>query len=169
MTSSLASRILKAVCHALPRPGQAFAGSLFWAIMMALSALVTLWMNERIAPEGLVQIAMLYAIGGFLAFVPALTVTKLLPARRKDTAFAAAFTAFTFSTIFFTGLTLAISFRFRQLEFAGEPFTSPWFFELLLTVAASMYHIAVLGLRLYLPVGLIALVGISLWHAKRSR
>lgn len=136
---------------------------------MAASAIFARWIYEQTAPASLQSIAILFAAGGFAAFVPALVVARLIPSHRPESAFAIAFIAFVAATIFFTGLVFGLFYRLDLVEDHSDPFTWQWLVGWAFRIAASIYQFAVLGLRLYFPIGLIALFAVSFWHAKRSR
>ena len=44
-----------------------------------------------------------------------------------------------------------------------------WFLQFAHTIAAALYQFAVLGLRLFFPVGFVALLVASFWFARRAR
>lgn len=155
--------------NALPGAWLALCGSLLWAAAMAASAAVSLWLYDRIDAPSLPAIVILFAIGGAVAFAPAVTISGLIGSVRHDTRFAAVFVALTVTTIGITALSYALHFRFYFTQWHADPFTVQWAFEFGFTIAAALYQFAVLGLRLYFPLGLVALFAISLWFANRSR
>lgn len=154
---------------ALPGWRLALVGSTAWAVCMAASAAVSLWLDDRFGAPSLPAIVTLFAIGGFVAFTPAMTIAGLFGSKRRETRFAAIFLALTIMTVGITALLYALHFRFYFAQWHADPFTVQWAFEFGFTVAAALYQFAVLGLRLYFPLGLAALFAVSLWFANRSR
>ncbi|MGX7872558.1 hypothetical protein ACVDG5_006595 [Mesorhizobium sp. ORM6] len=47
--------------------------------------------------------------------------------------------------------------------------SATWGFQLAFTMAVALYQLMVLGIRLYFPLGLIALFAASLWFARQRR
>jgi hypothetical protein len=115
-------------------------------------------------------VSMLYAIGGFLAFPLGLFIAKFIAiGRSNETAFAAAFIGFAFATVAMTAMVYAIQYRTYYAEWHGPTFSILWFFQLVFTAIVSSYQFAVLGLRLFFPLGFAALFAASLWFARLPR
>ena len=155
--------------NAAPELSTAVTGSITWSLAMAASAAFSLWLNGRAATPVLTPIVILFAIGGFAAFVPALTLANLFGSNSRERRFAATFVSLCTVTIGITAMLYALHFRFYFSQWHADPFTIRWAFEFGFTIAAALYQFAVLGLRLYFPLGLIALFAISFWNANRSR
>ena len=60
------------------------------------------------------------------------------------------------------------SWRERRWKHA-EAFTIRWAFELVFTSLTALYQFVVLGIRLYFPLGFIALAIASVWFARQQR
>lgn len=154
---------------ALPGWKIAIAGSLFWSAAMAASAVTSLWIGARASSPGSTPIILLFAAGGLLAFLPAVTLARLFRHRNFEVRFAAAFIALTVITVGATAALYALYFRLYFAQWHGDSFSVLWVFQFAFTVAAAIYQFAVLGLRYFFPVGLLALFAASAWLAKGSR
>jgi hypothetical protein len=70
-------------------------------------------------------------------------------------------------TIGLTALAYAIQYRLYYSEWHDDPFTIRWIFEVGFTTLAAMYQFAVMGMSLFLPLGLVALLAAGLWFARQ--
>ncbi len=154
--------------QAFPTPRLAAFGSLLWSALMALSAAAALWASARTSGPGVLAIAVLFAAGGLTAFAPAITIANLFASHSRQKRFAAIFVSLTIFTIGLTASLYALHFRFYFSQWHADPLTIRWAFEFAFTIAAALYQFAVLGMRLFFPVGLIALFAVSYWYANRS-
>ena len=68
-----------------------------------------------------------------------------------------------------TGGLYALDYRAYYAEWHADTFTRIWFLQFAHTIAAALYQFAVLGLRLFFPVGFAALLVASFWFARRAR
>ena len=66
-----------------------------------------------------------------------------------------------------TSAIFAVIFRQYYAQWHGDPFTRIWLVQLVFTTASALYQFAVLGIRLYLPVGVIFLFAASWLLADR--
>ncbi|MEX0347301.1 MAG: hypothetical protein AB3N20_20435 [Rhizobiaceae bacterium] len=135
---------------------------------MALSAGTALWLNQRTTVPAISALIILFACGGLAAFMPAITIANVFRLTDRKSRFAAFFVALTICTVGLTALFYALHFRFYFSQWHADPFTIRWAFEFAFTIAAALYQFAVLGLRLFFPVGLVALFLAACWYAIRS-
>ncbi|MEZ5813029.1 MAG: hypothetical protein R3D45_16605 [Rhizobiaceae bacterium] len=154
---------------AMPGWRPALLGSLAWGLVMAASAAFGLWSQARAATAAAQIVLIVFAAGGFLAWAPALLVARLVGARRPEQRFAAFFVMLTVATLAVTGMIFALYFRYYFSQWHGAFLTLRWAFEFGFTVAAALYQFAVLGFRLYFPLGFIALFAAAAWNARRPR
>jgi hypothetical protein len=154
--------------------GAAVPGALLWGAVAGASALVDLLSAEWATPRHIREISLLFAVGGALAFPVALYLARLLcvgqrgGGRGRDAAFAALFVCLLTTTIAFTGgLHVLSTWPLTGSDTAA--FSAPWFTEMLYAVAAALYQFAVLGIRLYFPIGFAALLVASFWFARVTR
>lgn len=160
--------MLPRLTNALPGWRTSFFGSILWAVLMALSAGTALWLNQRTTVPAISALIILFACGGLAAFMPAITIANVFRLTDRKSRFAAFFVALTICTVGLTALFYALHFRFYFSQWHADPFTIRWAFEFAFTIAAALYQFAVLGLRLFFPVGLVALFLAACWYAIRS-
>ncbi|MDN2567870.1 hypothetical protein N1F89_16730 [Aquibium sp. A9E412] len=161
---------MRRLLRALPGPRLAAGGSLAWAAAMAASALWHVWQTGWRDDGAVAAVALLAAAGGLLAFVPAHAATGLLSAGRGHGArVAAAVLSFAVLTAGLTAALFALHYRLYYAAWHAEAFTVEWAFQFAFTTANAGYQFAVLGLRLYLPIGLAALLAVSFLYARLPR
>ncbi|MGB6117200.1 MAG: hypothetical protein WBF87_03185 [Mesorhizobium sp.] len=163
------ARLKAAACAALPGAGVALSGSVLWSMLMALLALNGLVVLGWKTPGHIALVAAVYAAGGFLAFAPSVWLGRLLGSRRREAVAAATFLALATATIGLTALLFALQYRVYYAQWHGDTFTVRWAFEFAFTSAAAVYQFLVTGVRLYMPLGLLALFGVSWWNARHVR
>jgi hypothetical protein len=170
MTATRAARLRNRLARAIPSAGTVLAGGLFWGLAMAASALAGLLLDQWETPQKVRSVIVLFALGGALAFPIGLFLASLVAqGRRFETAFAAAFLSLAIATIGVTAALYALHYRIYYAEWHDAAFTVRWGFQFVFTVLAALYQFAVLGLRLYFPIGFAALLVASLWFARRAR
>ena len=158
------------VRRAVPSTGTALVGALLWAMAMGASALTGLWLDNWETPEKIRFVVLLYAMGAAIAFPVGLFAARLISlGRPSEVAFAAAFVCLLAATLAFTGGLFALQYRSYYAEWHAEAFTVRWAFELVFTSLTALYQFVVLGIRLYFPIGFIALACASLWFARQQR
>lgn len=134
------------------------------------SALLSLLIGHWETPALVRWVAVLYAAGGAIAFPLAWALAGLIAGHRpRQTAFAAAFVSLGSITMGVTALLYALQYRSYYAEWHADAFTLTWVVQFVVTTLVAIYQFAVLGIRLYFPVGFVALVAASLWFARRSR
>jgi hypothetical protein len=154
--------------EALPALRMTALGALLWGLAMAASAFANL--HDWETPSRIRFVVQLYALGGVIAFPVALTAARLVTrGRRWETALAAAFVCLLGATLAFTGGLFALQYRSYYAEWHAPAFTLTWAFEFVFTVLTALYQFAVLGVRLYFPLGFAALVAASVWFARQRR
>ena len=168
-----AARLAARFAIAVPPWRVALSGALLWGLAMGASALAALFLDRWETPELIRANVVLFALGGAVAFPPALYVARLLAAgARAESAFAALFICLATATIGFTALFFALYYRSYYAQWHAEPLTRFWAIQFIHTVAGAVYQFAVLGLRLYFPLGFFALFAgslISLRFVRRLR
>ena len=156
--------------RAVPSTVAALLGALLWAVAMGASALTGLWLDNWETPEKIRFVVLLYAMGAALAFPVGLFAARLISLdRQAEVAFAAAFICLLAATLAFTGGLFALQYRSYYAEWHAEAFTVLWAFELVFTSLTALYQFVVLGVRLYFPLGFIALAVASVWFAHQQR
>lgn len=154
----------------MPTAGTALLGSLLWALAMGASALVNLLLDNWVTPQKIRTVSALFAAGGGLAFPVGLFAARLVSLGRGwEVAFAAAFVTIAAATTGLKALLYALQYRSYYAEWHAPAFTLTWAFQLAFTMAVASYQFVVLGIRLYFPLGFIALFAASLWFARHQR
>ena len=137
---------------------------------MGASALVNLWLDDWETPAKIRFVALLFAAGGALAFPVGLFAARLVSLERHwEVALAAAFVCLLAATITFTGGLFALQYRSYYAEWHEPAFSLTWAFQFVFTMLTALYQFVVLGIRLYFPLGFIALALASVWFARRQR
>lgn len=163
---SLAARAISALRNALPAWPFALAGTIAWAGAMAASASLTLWFEGWEGAGRLGPIAFLYALGGMAAFIPAVALARIAGRGRAESTFAAAILALGAGTVGLTALINGIWYRDYYAAWHSPIGTKIWVYQFVFTIGAGVYQFAVLGVRLFLPIGLPALL-LAAWLIAR--
>lgn len=135
---------------------------------MAVSAASGVWLRGWQSGERIGWIALLYAAGALIAFPFGLFLAALFSRGRHDAGFAAAILAYATTTIAATAFLFGLHYRLYYAQWHEPSFSEVWFFQFIFTVASAVYQFLVLGIRLYFPLGVAALLAIALWHARSS-
>lgn len=145
-------------------------GALLWGTAIAVSILLPHYGENRLPESHRDLVLALYFAGAALGWLSALPLVRFFShGQAAETRFAAAFLLLGIGTAGFTALLFALHYRLFYSQW-HEPFgTMIWLFQFVFTSAAAVYQFAVLGIRHYLPFGLIALLAVSILHARRSR
>jgi len=158
-----------ALIDAVPPARTMLLGSLAWAILMAASAALKLWLEGWATADKIAMIAAVYALGGALAFPFGLYLTRLFSRGRSDAAFAAAFLGLATTTIAATAFVFAMHYRLYFATWHEHAFSIGWIFQFVFTTASAVYQFLVLGVRLFFPLGLAALFAAAIWQARAAR
>lgn len=168
--SSLRLRLGSRLRDALPSASAAVVGALLWGMAMGASAFRNLLLYNWETSGRIRLVVFLYFIGGALAFPVGLTLARLVSrGRHWQTALAAAFVCLLATTLGFTGGLFALQYRSYYAEWHAPAFTLTWAFEYVFTVMTALYQFVVLGVRLYFPLGFLALAVASIWFARQRR
>lgn len=155
--------------RAIPGLALSISGSAVWALCMASSAFAELILRRWSNDANLGVIVLVFALGGMLAFVPALTLARILASGGPfSQRFAAAFVALTIATIAATSLVFYLQFRAYYAQWHDDLFSYHWLEQTLLTGASAAYQFGVLGTRFFFPVGIVLLFTMSFWIAKNK-
>ena len=142
-------------------------GGPVWAVLMAASAALKLWLEGWATVDKIVLVAAVYASGALLAFPFGLFLAEFFSRGRRDAGFAAAFLGHSVTTIAATAFLFAMHYRLYFAQWHEPVYTLTGTFQFVFTSAGAVYQFLVLGIRLYFPLGFIALFAVSLWHARR--
>jgi hypothetical protein len=137
-------------------------GAIAWGAAMALSAQASLWISTAAQTAHYWSLTALAFSGAALAWPFSLWCFRFLAfGRARQAAFAAAFLSLTLVTLGVTAFLFAILYRNFYAQWHGDPFTKLWLVQLAFTTASALYQFAVMGLRLYLPLGVAFLAAAS--------
>jgi hypothetical protein len=130
-------------------------GAIGWGAAMALSAQASLWLSNAALTSHYWSLTALIFAGAALAWPLSLSAFRFLAfGRGREPAFAAALLCLIVFTIGVTAVLFAIIYRNFYAQWHGDPFTKLWLVQLAFTSASALYQFAVIGLRLYLPLGM---------------
>jgi hypothetical protein len=153
---------------ALPGWRDALYGALCWGLAMAASAQVAMWNTNRAETFHFWSLSFLYLFGAALAWPLALMLVRFFAlGRRAETWFCAVLVFLSTATIGVTASLFALIYRIFYSQWHSEAFSTPWFYQQIFTTASAFYQFAVMGLRLYLPFGALALLAVALVVARR--
>jgi hypothetical protein len=155
---------------AYPPYSAVLIGAPLWAFQMLAAAMSTLYLRNGLETSHLGDLAILYFAGGLLAWPFALMLGRFFAHKRRiETRFAAFFVALSACTILMTAFLFAMDYRVFYSRWHAPGGSVIWFFQLIFTGASSVYQFMVLGLRLFVPLGLVCLLATSFALAKRMR
>jgi hypothetical protein len=153
--------------RAIPSWREALIGGPAWGLAMAFSAWCALWLREHDETFHLESILLLYALGGLVAWPLSLFAGRsIAQGRAVETRFAAYLLCLIAGTIGVTALFFALDYRLFYSQWHAAAGSRIWFHQALFTSLSAYYQFLVLGVRLYLPVGAVALLLASLRLAR---
>lgn len=154
----------------LPSTGTVLAGGPLWGILMALCAATSLYAKDRLWLPADLDILGLYFLGGLFGWTLALPFARFSAAgRRPETRFAAWLLWLAIGTIGVTAGLFALQYRAFYAQWHAPFLSRIWVYQLVFTSAAAIYQFAVIGLRLYMPLGFLLLLAASAIMARRMR
>lgn len=137
---------------------------------MTMGASVLVNLDAWETPEKIRTVSLLFASGGALGFPVGLFAARLVSlGRHREVAFAAAFVCLAAATIGLTGALFALQYRSYYAEWHAPAFTLTWVLQFVFTTLVALYQFVVLGIRLYFPIGFVALFAASVWFARQQR
>jgi len=145
------------------------AGTLAWAVAMGASSALSLSGRDWQSDDARFSVVILFGLGALVAYAPATIIAQHLGGRRAETRFAAHMVLLAGATIGLTAFFFGYWYRLYYARWHEPAFSIGWTFQYVFTLAAAFYHFLVLGLRMYMPLGLAALLAFSLYHAGRRR
>lgn len=143
--------------------------TLLWAAVMAASATISLyWLRSGIIDGPAQRLIGVFALGALIAFPVARKVLDYVPGHwQHGQRFAIAFLAFGAATLGFTSLLVAFDFLAYYGQWHDDHFSRRRIMETIMTILSACYQFLVLGLRLFLPIGFLALITASMAFAMR--
>ncbi|MGO4621199.1 hypothetical protein AB4Z34_22750 [Ensifer sp. 2YAB10] len=158
------------LARSIPTMRELVVGAPLWGGAMALSAWYSLWLRERALTFHLAELLLIFGFGALLAWPPSLFLARFAAlGRRPETRLAAYLFFLSLGTVAMTAVLYALDYRQFYAQWHAPIGTRTWFFQFTFTSLVAFYQFLALGLRLYLPVGGVILVGVSLWLARGRR
>ena len=137
---------------------------------MAASALAALYLRNGLLTSHLTALTLVYFFGGALAWPVLVPLARRFTRRRPISArFAAFFLALSIGTVAMTAFLFAMDYRWFYSRWHAPFGSLIWTFQFLFTGASAVYQFAVLGLILFLPLGLLCLIVVSAYLARQVR
>lgn len=145
------------------------AATFVWAITMATTCAVSLlWFRDWAVDDQTKLLIGIFAAGGLFGFPTARLLLGLVPEKWTPTQrFSSAFILFGAGTIGFTALFFALQFIDYYSQWHDDHASKRLLFETVFTILSACYQFLVLGLRLYVPFGLLSLIVLALAYAQR--
>lgn len=143
--------------------------ALLWGAAMAASAAAHLLLARdwHMDEQARLLIA-LFGAGGFVGYPFARLLLVLLPGRWRPTQrFASAFIIIGAASVGFTAFFFALQFLGYFARWHDDHMSKRLMFETVFTILSACYQFLVLGLRLYMPLGLLSLLAVSTAFARR--
>jgi len=154
----------------VPSVGLWLLGAPVWGAVMALSCQLAMWVLHWTPYAHRDQLLLLFLGGGMLGWLTAVPVTRFFSLGRPvETRFAAGFLFLSIGTVAFTAFLFALQYRSFYAQWHAPFGTRIWAFQFVFTSASAVFQFFVLGLRLFLPFGLVFLLAASLLLARRNR
>ncbi len=137
---------------------------------MALSLVAGLQLSIEGYTIHKIPLLWIYFAGAAASFPIAIFVARFLSDRRTaETRFAAVFLCLSTVTVGITAILFALIYRNLYAQWHGEFLTVLWTYQFIFTTASALVQFAVIGLRLYFPVGFVFLIATSFWLAASMR
>ena len=137
---------------------------------MALSGLVSLYMDTGLFSFNIPSMMLLFFAGGLVGWLAALPLASFAAHdRRPETRFSSHFLFLGVSTIAVTAFFFAMDYRIYYAQWHAPFATRTWVYQFIFTSLGAAYQFAVIGVRHYFPLGLIFLVAASLYLTRRIR
>jgi hypothetical protein len=145
-------------------------GALAWGSMMALSAALAIYVRNGFETDSALQLVILYFLGGLLAWPGAISLARFCGYGSPiETRFAAHLLWLSIGTMAMTAFLFALDYRIFYSRWHAPFGSIIWMFQFAFTGASAVYQFAVLGSRLFMPLGLLFLVATSSYLARLSR
>ncbi len=157
-------RIRTVASHCLEVLGSAIC----WGAAMAASAIAALYLRNGLLTSHLGALTLIYFFGGALSWLILVPLTQRFARQRPTSArFTAFFLALSVGTAAMTAFLFAMDYRWFYSRWHAPFGSLIWIFQFLFTGASAVYQFAVLGLALFLPLGLLCLIVVSAYLARQ--
>lgn len=141
--------------------------SLLWGIAMTLSAGFSLWLSNGLITSHLSIILLMSFATSIVGYLLAmLAVRTFVKRNRFETRFAGYFSFLIVMTIGCNAIFFCIHYWLFYTQWHAPFLSKTWAWQFIFTNVGALYQFAVLGLLLYLPLGLIFLTITSFLKAR---
>nr|WP_244598711.1 hypothetical protein [Rhizobium tubonense] len=138
--------------------------------MMAFSASLAIYCRNGLQTDSALDLVVLYFLGGLLAWPCSISVARFSAySKPTETRFAAFVLWLSLGTMAMTAFLFAMDYRIFYSRWHAPFGSLVWMFQFAFTGASAVYQFAVLGSRLFMPLGLPFLLVTSLYLARRTR
>jgi hypothetical protein len=145
------------------------AQSILWGLAMTLSALTSLWFSTGWQTSHLSQIIVLVLFSSIAAYPLARFALYILDRKKRfETQFAGSFFCLTIATIGLTAAAYSLNYWSFYAQWHGPTFSRIWVWQFFFTNLGALYQFAVMGLKFYLPVGIVFLT-LASWLIARDK
>ena len=143
-------------------------GAFIWALAMTLSAVVGLYIRMEWKTGHLAPLLVIFFLGALFAWPLAVLALRVIGLGNGLPRHFLAFLILTGTTVGVTAGLFALDYWIFRTGWHSTPLTKLWLLQLIISIIAALYQFAVLGLALFLPIGLPASL-VATWHVARSR
>ncbi|MGV3552550.1 hypothetical protein [Rhizobium sp.] len=153
-----------------PSPNTVLFGSAAWGVLMMLSTLSSIWLNNGLLTATPLALVALYFYGGSLAFAPGLWLASFLFGRRGTVPrFLGGAAVMLLATHTTTSAIFALQYRIFYAQWHSAFPSLVWLFQFGFTSAAAVYQYSVDSLYHYWPAPMFCLFGFGWWFARTNR
>jgi hypothetical protein len=136
--------------------------------MMAFSASLAIYLRNGLQTDSALDLVLLYFLGGLLAWPSSVSLARFCGHGAPiETRFAAYVLWLSVGTMAMTAFLFALDYRIFYSRWHAPFGSMIWMFQFAYTGASAVYQFAVLGSRLFLPLGLLFVLATSSYLARR--
>lgn len=155
---------------AVPSPHVVLFGSTAWGVLMAISAVLAIWMHNGLIVSTPLALIALYFYGGSLAFAPGLWLAAFFfDQRGMASRLIGSTVVILLATHIATAGIFALQYRVFYAHWHATFPSLTWFFQFSFTSAGAIYQYSVDSIYYYWPFTLICFLGFGLWFARIKR
>jgi hypothetical protein len=149
----------------LPHAFMAF----LWACLMLISASFSLWQSNGFLTSHLSSILILVFFSALIAYPLAIVTLHILDRHKRfETQLAGSFLFLTIATSGVTAIVYSLNYWNFFHQWHSAPFSRLWAWQFFYTNLGALYQFAVMGLGLFMPLGIIFLCLISVYIAQTN-
>jgi hypothetical protein len=155
---------------AVPDANVVLLGSAAWGVLMAISAVASIWTHNGMLIASPLAVIAVYFYGGSLGFAPGLMLARFLFGSRGWVARIIGGTLIILlATHTATAGIFALQYRVFYSHWHASFPNIVWFFQFAFTSAGAIYQYSVDSIYYYWPFSLLCFLGFGLWFARSHR